>query len=255
MYIMYVDESGDVGLVNSPTNYFVLSGLVIHELRWADYLNQLVEFRQRMRDSFGIKLREEIHAAHFFSKPKELARIPKHERLAIIRHFTREISSMEDFNIINIVVDKQNKDNDYDVFENAWRALFQRFENTIRHRNFQGPSNPDDKGIIIPDNTDNKKLKRLLRRLRRFNPVPNQPEYGFGYRDLRLRFLIEDPNFRDSRDSYFVQAADLVAFLLYQYTDPSNYIRRKHAHKYFERLEPVLCKHASANDPWGVVRV
>ena len=29
---MYVDESGDVGLVGSPTRYFVLVGLVVHEL-------------------------------------------------------------------------------------------------------------------------------------------------------------------------------------------------------------------------------
>lgn len=34
MYLMYVDESGDIGLVNSPTHYFVLVGLVLHELRW-----------------------------------------------------------------------------------------------------------------------------------------------------------------------------------------------------------------------------
>ena len=34
MYLMYVDESGDVGMVNSPSRYFVLVGLVLHELRW-----------------------------------------------------------------------------------------------------------------------------------------------------------------------------------------------------------------------------
>jgi len=33
---MYVDESGDSGLPSdgSPTRYFCLSGLVVHELRW-----------------------------------------------------------------------------------------------------------------------------------------------------------------------------------------------------------------------------
>ena len=62
MFLMYVDESGDSGLVNSPTRYFVLTGLVVHELRWHDALNSLVNFRQRMRGKFGLKLREEIHA-------------------------------------------------------------------------------------------------------------------------------------------------------------------------------------------------
>ena len=32
MFLMYVDESGDAGLVGSPTRYFVLTGLVVHEL-------------------------------------------------------------------------------------------------------------------------------------------------------------------------------------------------------------------------------
>ena len=61
MYLMYVDESGDTGLVNSPTRYFCLSGIVVHELRWQTTLAQLVIFRRRMRDIFGLLMREEIH--------------------------------------------------------------------------------------------------------------------------------------------------------------------------------------------------
>lgn len=60
MYLMYVDESGDTGLVNSKTDYFVLTGLVIHELRWQLYLEQLIAFRQRLKQQYGLKLREEI---------------------------------------------------------------------------------------------------------------------------------------------------------------------------------------------------
>jgi hypothetical protein len=33
MYLLYVDESGDVGLDGSPGRYFALSGFVVHELR------------------------------------------------------------------------------------------------------------------------------------------------------------------------------------------------------------------------------
>ena len=43
MYLMYVDESGDIGLVNSPTRYFVLVGLVLHELRWQQTREALVQ--------------------------------------------------------------------------------------------------------------------------------------------------------------------------------------------------------------------
>jgi Protein of unknown function (DUF3800) len=39
MYLMYVDESGDPGLNNSPTRYFTLTGMVVHEQRWHETVN------------------------------------------------------------------------------------------------------------------------------------------------------------------------------------------------------------------------
>jgi len=59
MYLMYVDESGDCGLENSPTRYFVLTGMILHELRWQACLEQLIEFRRRLKarstaGAFGI---------------------------------------------------------------------------------------------------------------------------------------------------------------------------------------------------------
>jgi hypothetical protein len=52
-----------------------------------------------------------------------------------------------------------------------------------------------------------------------------------------------------------VQAADLVAFLLYQFVCPSAYVKKKSAENYLKRLEPVLCKVASPRDPLGIVRL
>ena len=49
MYLMYVDESGDTGLANSPTRYFVLSGIVVDESRWREFINALVAFRRTLR--------------------------------------------------------------------------------------------------------------------------------------------------------------------------------------------------------------
>ncbi len=91
--------------------------------------------------------------------------------------------------------------------------------------------------------------------MRRYNPVPNQPGYVGSYRNLLLRKIIEDPSFRESHDSYFIQAADLVAFLLYQKLAPSAYMRKKSGQNYFDRLDPILCKVASSKDPQGIVRL
>jgi len=63
MYLIYVDESGVSGFNNSPTRYFVFSGLVVHELSWQVCFERLVLFIRRMKEKFGLKLREEIHSA------------------------------------------------------------------------------------------------------------------------------------------------------------------------------------------------
>jgi hypothetical protein len=75
------------------------------------------------------------------------------------------------------------------------------------------------------------------------------------YRNLPLATIVEDPNFRDSRHSLFVQAADLSACLLYQHLVPCAYMRKKGGQNYFNRLDPILCKVASKPDPLGIVRL
>ena len=240
MYLMYVDESGDSGMTRSPTRYFVLSGLVIHELRWKSLIDELISFRRHIKTRFGFKLREEIHAGKMLTSPGELARIPKHQRLEILRCYADILAGFPDLSVINIVVDKQNKAPEYPVFEMAWQALIQRFENTISARNFPGPRYADERGMLFPDATDQKKLNLILRRMRNYNPVTNQGQHGPGFRNLQLRTIIEDANFRDSAVSYLIQSADLCAFLLYQQLAPSLYIRKKSGQNYFNRLDPIV---------------
>lgn len=256
MYLMYVDESGDIGLNNSPTQYFILSGLIIHELYWKECLNKIIELRKKFKHKFGLHLRDEIHASAMINHPGSLVRIKRNDRLTILREFAEKLASLPEFNIINIVVRKQNKSSEYDVFENAWKTLIQRFENTISYKNFPSPSLVEkESGIIFPDHTHSKKLKELLRKMRHYNPVPHQKNYAStGFRNMAINTIVEDPNFRDSADSYFIQAADIIAFLLYQKYAPNSYIKKKSGQNYFRKLEPILCRHVS-NSKNGIVEL
>ncbi len=86
MYLMYVDESGDIGLPSSsPNRYFILSAIVIHELRWRSTLKDLLLFRQDIKRSKGLKIREEIHCNDFINRPGSLVRIKRNDRLDIIK--------------------------------------------------------------------------------------------------------------------------------------------------------------------------
>lgn len=252
MYLMYVDESGDPGLVGSPTPLFVLTGLVVHERRWRDTMELVVGFRRRMRDTFGLKVREEIHASPFINKPGALVRIKRHDRLAILRHFADRIATLPDVSLISVVVTKAGKPEGFDAHERAWQVLLQRFENTLSSRNFPGPSARDERGLIVIDGDQSGHLVKLVRRMRHFNPVPS----AFGpARNLPIRSIIEDPVFRDSRHSLLVQAADVTAYLLYQQENPNAYMRKAGGRSYFHRLEPIYNRWAARHDTQGVVRL
>lgn len=249
MYLMYVDESGDPGLVNSPCRYFVLSGLVIHELCWRPVLERVLRFRQEMRDRFGLKLREELHAARMINKPGALARIKRNDRLAMIRAFADTLACIPELNVINVVIDKEGKESGYEVFESAWAALLERYEAAITTHNFAGPRFGNDCAILIADGNDDKRLRDIVRRLRRHSPAST---WG-GAANGPLIHLIEDPVFRNSADAYLIQAADLVAFLLYQEIAPSSYMKKKSGQHYFNRLSPILGGSADNPEARGIV--
>lgn len=253
MYLMYVDESGDTGLIGSPSRHFILIGLVVHELRWKDAQAELLMFRKELKTRYGLPTNAEVHASHLISRPGELSTIPKHLRLEMLRRYADKLAQIPYLSLISVVVDKSTQHPGTDVFEKAWRTLIQRFENTLTHHNFPGPRNSDDMGMLFPDKSDERKLNRMIRRMRAYNPIPNSN--GLGYRNLQLRCVIEDINSRDSRHSYFVQSVDVAAYLLHQQIAPSAYFKGKSGQNYFSRLDPVLCKVASPKDPQGIVRL
>lgn len=251
LYLVYVDESGDVGLQNSPTPYFLLSALVVHESSWKKLLDDVIHFRRNLREHYDLKLREEIHSAQLFSKPKKLARIPKHTRLQICKKTIDFQENLDYISLVNVVTNKSNKPPEYDVFTRTWTVLLQRIHNTIDYGNF--PGSYKEKAIIIPDKTEDKKLTMLLRKMRRYNPVPN--EYDHGYRRIEIDTIIEDPYTKDSIHSFIHQLVDVNAYFLYQTYNPSKYIKKKKGHNFFYRYDNILCKVASRKNELGIVEI
>jgi hypothetical protein len=149
---------------------------------------------------------------------------------------------------------KAGKPASYDVFEMAWKVLFQRFHNTMHHGNFPGAHRADF-GMIFPDDTNGKKLTRLVRKMTVYNPIPNQAQYGQGYRQLPALKIIEDPHPKNSADSYFIQAADACAYFLMQRYAPNKFIRQNGATNYFNRLRAVLNLRAATAHGLGIVEL
>jgi hypothetical protein len=243
MYLMYVDESGDSGLVGSPTSHFGLSGLVVHESDWRATINQLIAFRKTLRASYGLPVRTEIHASEYLRSPP-VPGMPRHIRLAILRNLIDEVAKIPGASVTNVIVNKIGKPAGYDVFESAWKALFQRFENTLIWGNFPG-RHRNDYGLVLTDATDGNKLQRLVRKMAVYNPIPNQAWAGPGTRNLPILRVIEDPHPKDSKDSLFIQACDTTAYFLHQAFAPNSFVRKIGAQNYLARLRPVLNLRAS----------
>ena len=252
MYIMYVDESGDSGLVGSPTRYFALSGIVVHERDWRSFINTLVEFKRTLRSVYGLPVRAELHASEFVNH--SVHGIERYKRLSILRNTLDEIAKIPSISITNVIVDKSNKPAVCDVFDLAWKVLFQRFENTLNYGNFPGKFR-QDYGIVFTDATAGLKLLRLVRKMAVYNPIPSSANHGGGPRNLPILKIIEDPHGKDSQESLPIQMADVCAYFLYQRFSPNAYIRRQSATRYFDRLLPVLNLRASSSDPCGIVLV
>lgn len=237
MYLMYVDESGDPGRVNSPTNFYILSAVVLHESYWLSFLNEAIEFRRELKRTKGLLMKEEIHAADFVTKRIKLASgISRNERMDILKKCIQWLGKRPYISIITV---KVNKAIHPDPFEAAWRYLIQRFENTLEHQNFPNPAFKYDLGIIVADNTDGPKLTKLLRQMRRINYIPSKFQ-GSSPRNMPLQYIIKDPVLRESANSYIVQFVDVVAYFAKQYFEPNKYIRQKAAKNYYGVLQPVI---------------
>ena len=253
MYLMYVDESGDAGLTGSPTSHFCLSGLVIHESQWRTFVAQMLAFRRALKAAHRLPVRTEIHAAEYL-RHAPVPGMQPHVRLAILRNLVDEIAQQNYVSITNVVINKLGKTAGYDVFEMAWKVLFQRFHNTMHYGNFPGGYRSDF-GLIFTDDTNGRKLTRLVRRMTVYNPIPNQQQYGPGYRQVPTLKIIEDPHQKDSADSYFIQAADVCAYFLMQRYVPNRFVRQHGARNYFSRLGPVLNLRAAPRQGLGIVEL
>lgn len=254
---MYVDESGDTGLVRSPTTHFVLSGIVVHESRWREFINALIAFRKTLRNVYGLPVRSEIHSAEYINKKVQSIGgqdIKKQDRLSILRNSLDELSKINYISITNVAIAKHGKASSFDIFSMAWGVLFQRFENTLRYGNFPGGYR-QDYGIVITDATAGTKLMRMVRRMAVINYIPNNQYYGVGSRNIPIIRIIEDPYGKDSAETLPIQMCDVTAYFLHQKLNPNSYIRKTHAQKYFDRLTPVLNKKASNTDSLGIVRL
>jgi hypothetical protein len=236
MYLMYVDESGDPG-PRGGNEMFVLTGLVVHESRWADCFAIIKQLRRTLREGYGIRLNGELHANKNIAGRGVLwgRRWPVADRVRLFQLVLESIAQFPSGQTMSICTRKRQaaEKRGRDLHATAWTFLLQRFHNYVEKA--RGSSGADS-GIVIHDRGHEVEVRKLMRKLRVFNYVPSR--FGGPSRNLPLSYLIEDPVARNSAHAQFVQ---IVA--KYQGLDGV-----------YEILKPVVLAAAATDDDWGIVR-
>jgi hypothetical protein len=115
-------------------------------------------------------------------------------------------------------------------------------------------------GVLICDEGNENKLTAAVRKMKKENHISHQTSlYGHDSesRNLPLQHIIEDPLFKTSKSSYFIQLSDFLAFSLLRNEKPLDGTTLEPVRTAFECLEKTLVKVAFGKDPRkkGIIRV
>lgn len=253
VYIMYVDESGDPGAYNGQANgnseHFILSGLIIPMEKWNECFKHIKEFRRELSIQYGLAVYEELHASELvrINKTQAYRSIKKRDRLHILTSFLQKLPVFAAHGkVINVCLKKTNFPEGTNVKGKAWERLIQRYDTFLRK---QGEK---VFGVMVTDGLEDKEVRSIFRRMRVFNPIPSR--FGMSHFQQPVERVLEDPFVRDSKHSYFIQAADAIAYALYRKEYPKGSLKKYGVEKCFDYLEAILLKEASSNDVLGIVR-
>jgi len=232
MHLVYVDDSKD-----EKTCCF--SAIIIPAERWNDALDHLIAFRKTINKVSGIYMSLELHATDWLGGRGNVAKrtVPRSERAILFKFALKHIAKIPGCSIIN-AHGRRSQD----------ELLFERLCNRIQTNMAKCGS----RAIIISD--EGKSYDSLVRRMRRFNPIPSK--FGRGVIAHPLDRIVEDPVYRKSERSLFIQAADFCAFALLRMESPTPAIIRRDLADAFLALKPAIERRAYAKDPrkLGIIR-
>lgn len=239
MYLVYIDDSADERIC-------VFSALAVRDDCWNDAFRQIREFRCLLRQIDGIYIYKEFHAWKFVSGRGQIADrvVPKWRRCEIFKQSLQLLAQMQGVHLFNSLASPKKKFMAYERLLNRIHRALQEW---------------DSFAILIVDQGSETEYTRLTRQLRVYNPIPSKygewEETGTRYKNIPIERIIEDPFFKDSAMSYWIQMVDFCSYALLRYEHPLESKMKYGLHEAFPLLEPILMKKANPNDRFGVVRI
>jgi len=275
--IFYLDESYD----NAK---FCLSAIAIRHAEWKECFELVKEHRKQLKQDYGIFLRKEIHATDFVSGRGKISNnhIGKWQRSRIFFGLLQLVARLPRVLVFNVCLDVPKYRDPQMV---AWDRMLNRIERTMKEfenrelplrRRLAGEacknlSEADSevlrirlasyraRGIVVADEGREHDITKAFRKMSVFNPIPSKFGIwtsGLVTHNITTDRIIEDPVFKTSFRSYFIQLADCVALaLLKREVPPTPNVARYNIAKMFDQAVSGVCyQKASPKDPLGIVR-
>jgi len=249
MYIAYVDESGDTGHNTRITKYFTLSGIIVADSNWKAFLDRVKAFRKGLKRDFRLTLKADLRATDLWMNRGDFRKLNLNyaDRARIFRRTAELLRYSQEVAILTVSINKDSSQlpSTSKIGEIAWTMFLQRYENWLLAK--------QEFGIVVNDEGYEKMARMLSRKMRVYNPIPSH--YG-GYYQSPLVKIIEDPFSRHSQDSYFIQLADISAYLArlrHDHTPGHTKHKQYGIHKLYKRIKPRYMMEASRKDNYGFV--
>ena len=235
MRLIYIDESKDI-----QNDICAYSALCINSEEWHPVFDELVEFRRSLKSHYSIPVTFEMHASDFTAgRGKYLFNsINRDDRITIYKSFISVAAKWTDIRVLNAI--GRLRSGQFRIFE--W--LIKHLDTMLR---IEGGY-----GLLICDEGDNSVLTKVTRKMRKGMVVPSKSSNGI---ISQSRNIVEDPVFKDSCESYFIQLVDFIvhAFLRFEYPLKN----KAFLEDIFLQLEPVLYGKTLLRDvkKLGIIRV
>lgn len=233
MHIIYIDDSFE-----KPFQTY--AAIAIEVRNWRRAYEAIRDWRHSLSLSDGIKMTKEFHATEFVTGRGQLGNeiVTKYRRAQIFRHAFQFLDQQQGLSIFSAC----RSDNTAFAFE----RLITRIHRTMEAW--------DSFAILICDEGKEIEMTKTTRRLSVFNPVPVYSGGKPTSQNLATIRIIEDPFFKDSNRSYFIQMADFVAYGLLRREKHLASKNKYGIHECFDLLQNSVVRAASRNDPMGVIR-
>jgi hypothetical protein len=237
-HIVYIDDSGDEELA-------IFSGIAVPFESWTESFTRLREFRSSLKRTDGIFTYKELHAWKFVSGRGQIADrvVTKGRRCQIFRESLELLTGLPNVRVFNAVFPKAQK-------SRAFERLVNRINRTMEAQRSHA--------ILICDEGDEITYTKLMRKMRIYNPIPSRMDVwidtGRATRNMPIERIIEDPVFKDSQQSYYIQMADFVAYALLRRERPIESKSIYGIDTAFNVLDLILVREACRADPQGIIR-